>query len=109
MGSRGTSLADKRVLLESVLVTVQPESTLDVGSGDGEATRGLASSHYARIDRSARKAFLISGDEEPRLHDPPMIDAHEPLSTTPDPCAPRRALRVEYEITTWLVETPVND
>ena len=165
VGSRGAPLADKRVLLESVLVSVQPVSTLDVGSGDGEATRGLSIPNYTGIDqsaeavrlgsaarpgdtflvgtleehpvkadltvcldvlihqpdpdgyadlvdrlvRSARKALLISGYEEPPIHDSPMIYFHEPLSTTLARFAPdstRRILRVEHEITTWMVESP---
>jgi len=165
VGSRGAPLADKRVLLESVLRSVQPASTLDVGCGDGEATRGLSIPDYTGIDRSAEairlssearpgdnflvgtlgehpveadltvcldvlihqpdpdgytdlverlvgsacKALLVSGYEEPPRHDSPMIYYHEPLSATLARFAPdatTRVLRVEHEITTWLVEFP---
>jgi SAM-dependent methyltransferase len=165
VGSRGAPLADKRVLLESVLRTVRPTSTLDVGCGDAEATRGLAIPNYTGLDRSAEavrlagaarpgdtflvgtldehpvvadltvcldvlihqpdpdgyadlvarlvgsasRALLISGYEGRPVHDSPMIYFHEALSTTLARCAPDRtlrALRVEHEITTWLVEPP---
>jgi hypothetical protein len=52
VGSRGTSLYEKRQLLVNVLNMIRPDSTLDVGSGDGESTRGLAIPNYTGIDLS---------------------------------------------------------
>jgi 2-polyprenyl-3-methyl-5-hydroxy-6-metoxy-1,4-benzoquinol methylase len=58
VGSRGTPLSDKRELLVNVLADLRPDSTLDVGSGDGEATRGLAIPHYTGIDQSSEAVRL---------------------------------------------------
>lgn len=52
VGSRGASLNEKRRMLVDVLTLVRPTSTLDVGSGDGEATRGLSIPNYTGIDLS---------------------------------------------------------
>ncbi|MGA2836084.1 MAG: class I SAM-dependent methyltransferase [Acidimicrobiales bacterium] len=52
VGSRGTSLDEKRQVLVDVMDMVRPGSTLDVGCGDGEATRGLAIPNYRGIDLS---------------------------------------------------------
>ncbi len=53
VGSRGGPLRRKRRLLKSVLRAVAPTSVLDVGCGDGEATRGLDMPGYIGIDASA--------------------------------------------------------
>ncbi len=52
VGSRGASLDEKRQMLVRVFDRVRPTSTLDVGCGDGEATRGLAIPNYQGIDLS---------------------------------------------------------
>jgi SAM-dependent methyltransferase len=52
VGSRGLPLQSKRRLLSTLLEAVQPESVLDVGCGDGEATRGLPLTGYTGIDLS---------------------------------------------------------
>jgi SAM-dependent methyltransferase len=57
-GSRGAALVAKRELLTKVLADVRPESTLDVGCGDGEATRGLVMPCYVGIDQSAEAVRL---------------------------------------------------
>jgi 2-polyprenyl-3-methyl-5-hydroxy-6-metoxy-1,4-benzoquinol methylase len=53
VGSRGEPLRSKRDLLAAVLDAARPSSVLDVGCGDGEATRGLALAGYTGIDLSA--------------------------------------------------------
>lgn len=60
LGSRGTSLYEKRQLLVNVLNMIRPDSTLDVGSGDGEATRGLVIPNYTGIDLSSEAIRLAS-------------------------------------------------
>jgi 2-polyprenyl-3-methyl-5-hydroxy-6-metoxy-1,4-benzoquinol methylase len=67
VGSRGEPLRSKRDLLAAVLDSVRPESVLDVGCGDGEATRGLAMAHYTGIDLSPEairraKAGRVDGE-----------------------------------------------
>jgi SAM-dependent methyltransferase len=57
-GSRGAALVAKRDMLAKVLADVRPESTLDVGCGDGEATRGLPLPRYVGIDQSAEAVRL---------------------------------------------------
>ncbi len=52
-GSRGEPLAEKRQQLASILATIEPKTVLDVGCGDGEATRGLPMPGYTGIDVSA--------------------------------------------------------
>jgi len=52
VGSRGEPLRTKRELLAAVLDAVRPTSVLDVGCGDGEATRGLPMPGYTGIDLS---------------------------------------------------------
>ena len=163
VGSRGIPLSDKRALLVEVLARVGPESTVDVGCGDGEATRGITIPSYVGIDssaaavdlaravrpgdtffvgtladhqrqadllicldvlihqsdpavyhdlvarlvQSARRALLVSGYESAPQGDPTMTYFHEGLSTTVRALAPAAQLsklRVEHEITTWLVE-----
>jgi SAM-dependent methyltransferase len=53
VGSRGQPLADKRALLAAVIEVLHPASTLDVGCGDGEATRGIEMPSYVGLDLSA--------------------------------------------------------
>jgi hypothetical protein len=53
-GSRGEPLEHKRKLVGSVVAILQPVSVLDVGCGDGEATRGLDLGRYTGIDVSAQ-------------------------------------------------------
>jgi SAM-dependent methyltransferase len=53
VGSRGKPLHDKRALLTVLLDVLRPASVLDVGCGDGEATRGLPVEHYVGLDLSA--------------------------------------------------------
>jgi SAM-dependent methyltransferase len=60
VGSRGTSLNEKRQMLVNVLNMIRPNSTLDVGSGDAEATRGLAIPNYTGIDLSNEAIRLAS-------------------------------------------------
>jgi SAM-dependent methyltransferase len=52
VGSRGKPLADKRALLTALLDVLRPASVLDVGCGDGEATRGLELPGYVGLDLS---------------------------------------------------------
>jgi SAM-dependent methyltransferase len=52
IGSRGRPLLDKRNLLASLLDAIAPVSVLDVGCGDGEATRDLPIQDYVGIDLS---------------------------------------------------------
>jgi SAM-dependent methyltransferase len=53
VGSRGKPLEDKRQLLRAVIELLAPASTLDVGCGDGEATRDLPIESYVGLDLSA--------------------------------------------------------
>jgi SAM-dependent methyltransferase len=53
VGSRGQPLQDKRALLAALLDVARPASVLDVGCGDGEATRGLPIASYVGLDPSA--------------------------------------------------------
>lgn len=52
IGSRGRPLEDKRHLLDAVLTRANPTSVLDIGCGDGEATRELPIPHYTGVDIS---------------------------------------------------------
>jgi SAM-dependent methyltransferase len=52
VGSRGDPLRTKRDLLVAILDAVRPASVLDVGCGDGEATRDLPLEGYTGIDLS---------------------------------------------------------
>ena len=52
IGSRGQPLLGKRELLATVLDAVAPASVIDVGCGDGEATRDLVMPSYVGIDLS---------------------------------------------------------
>lgn len=53
IGSRGQPLAEKRELIAALVDLLGPASVLDVGCGDGEATKGLALGGYTGIDVSA--------------------------------------------------------
>jgi SAM-dependent methyltransferase len=57
-GSRGRYLAGKRQLLAWLAETLRPRSTLDVGCGDGEATRGLSLGQYVGLDVSEQALEL---------------------------------------------------
>ncbi len=52
IGSRGQPLLGKRDLLATLLEVLAPASVLDVGCGDGEATRDLPMPGYVGIDLS---------------------------------------------------------
>ncbi len=58
VGSRGRPLSDKRELLSALVEIIRPESVLDVGCGDGEATRGIALPHYVGMDLSQEAVRL---------------------------------------------------
>ena len=53
VGSRGKALTEKRDLLLSLLDVLHPASVLDVGCGDGEATKGLPLTSYTGLDLSS--------------------------------------------------------
>jgi 2-polyprenyl-3-methyl-5-hydroxy-6-metoxy-1,4-benzoquinol methylase len=53
IGSRGEPLMGKRELLATILDAIAPDSVVDVGCGDGEATRDLPMRGYVGIDLSA--------------------------------------------------------
>jgi SAM-dependent methyltransferase len=53
VGSRGKPLEGKRALLAALIEVLRPASTLDVGCGDGEATKGIAIEGYVGLDLSA--------------------------------------------------------
>jgi 2-polyprenyl-3-methyl-5-hydroxy-6-metoxy-1,4-benzoquinol methylase len=50
VGSRGKPLEEKRELLLALIDILRPASVLDVGCGDGEATKGLPFDHYTGLD-----------------------------------------------------------
>ena len=58
MGSRGQPLLGKRELLAVLLDAIAPASVIDVGCGDGEATRGLPMPGYVGIDLSSEALRL---------------------------------------------------
>ena len=58
VGSRGEALERKRALLEALLEAVQPQSVLDVGCGDGQATKGLHILRYVGMDLSSEAVRL---------------------------------------------------
>lgn len=62
MGSRGEPLAEKRELIAAIVDTLGPQSVLDVGCGDGEATKGLHLGRYTGIDVSAEAVQRASQD-----------------------------------------------
>ena len=53
IGSRGQPLLGKRELLATLLEAIAPTSVIDVGCGDGEATRDLPMPGYVGIDVSS--------------------------------------------------------
>jgi SAM-dependent methyltransferase len=62
--------------------------------------------------RSARRALLVSGYEHAPTGDSPMVHFHEPLSVTiagHDPQLSMHPLRVDYDVTTFLVFPPDTD
>ncbi|MBV8199782.1 MAG: class I SAM-dependent methyltransferase [Acidobacteria bacterium] len=64
VGSRGELLLHKRALLNALLDCLKPASVLDVGCGDGEATRGLSIASYIGIDLSG-EAVRRAGASRP--------------------------------------------
>ncbi len=60
VGSRGAPLEEKRRVLREVVRRVEPASVLDVGCGDGEATRGLRLPDYTGLDISEEAIRLAS-------------------------------------------------
>lgn len=64
VGSRGTALQQKRGLLTSVVQALHPASVLDVGCGDGEATRDLDLPAYIGMDVS-REAVRLASAKRP--------------------------------------------
>ena len=109
VGSRGLPLQSKRRLLSTLLEAVRPESVLDVGCGDGEATRGLPLTGYTGIDLSAeavRRAgsrrpdgeFLVGSlAEHPRTAD--LVLNLDVLIHEPDPAEYRRQVARLWQAT----------
>lgn len=64
VGSRGEALSAKRRMLEQLDEILQPESVIDVGSGDLESTTGLFVGRYTGIDISA-EAIARARDARP--------------------------------------------
>jgi hypothetical protein len=64
VGSRGEPLRGKRRLLREVLTRVRPSSVLDVGCGDGEATRDLPLNGYTGLDVS-EEALSVARQKRP--------------------------------------------
>lgn len=60
VGSRGASLDSKRRMLKSAVAALKPGSVLDVGCGDGEATRGLSLPSYTGVDLSSESIARAS-------------------------------------------------
>jgi SAM-dependent methyltransferase len=58
IGSRGQPLLGKRELLATLLEAIAPTSVIDVGCGDGEATRDLPMPGYVGIDVSSEAVRL---------------------------------------------------
>lgn len=77
VGSRGQALEDKRALLGSVLHMVRPSSVLDVGCGDGEATRGLPLPGYVGLDLSSRSLERASSGRPDGRYLLGGLDEHE--------------------------------
>jgi SAM-dependent methyltransferase len=166
IGSRGQPLLGKRDLLATLLEVLTPASVLDVGCGDGEATRDLPMPGYigmdvspeavrraqtgrpegrflvggladfpiradlticldvlihqsdpaayrdqvARLWKSADRALVISGYQQPLDAVAPMVHFHEPLSATLlalDPDAEYYPVREEHGITTFVALRPL--
>jgi SAM-dependent methyltransferase len=64
VGSRGAPLEEKRRVLREVVRRVDPASVLDVGCGDGEATRDLPLPDYTGLDIS-EEAIRLAGATRP--------------------------------------------
>lgn len=60
VGSRGERLEAKRRLITRVVRAIEPSSVLDVGCGDGEATRGIALPGYLGLDLSTESIARAS-------------------------------------------------
>ena len=75
VGSRGKPLKAKRRLLRDVVARMHPASVLDVGCGDGEATRGLDLSAYTGLDLS-HEAIRLARSKRPdgSFHVMPVTD-----------------------------------
>jgi SAM-dependent methyltransferase len=96
VGSRDEPLSEKRALLAEVLAAVRPERLLDVGCGDGEATRCLDVPAYVGVDvsseaidraRRARPAgrYLVGGPPELDLPPAEIVLCLDVLIHQPDP------------------------
>ncbi len=66
LGSRGSSLAVKRRLLEYSTFGFQDKSVLDIGCGDLESTRQLRLSNYVGVDASV-EALKVARAKRPDL------------------------------------------
>lgn len=83
VGSRGVPLESKRRLLRSVVEVVRPSSVLDVGCGDGEATRALPLPGYVGIDLSKESiARASAGRPDGRYRVGTLGESHEQADLT---------------------------
>jgi hypothetical protein len=75
VGSRGRALDDKRELLTGIAAELVPSSTLDVGCGDGQATRGIPLGHYTGLDLSEEATHLAQlGRPDGEYHVGTIVD-----------------------------------